>query len=1207
MRLPRVQDDLVAPRGIRRAQEALALVLACLLCLSGCRSASSREPVETPSADIIGPQAIAPTLPSSPAVDRLRARAEQQRTAGAADADSVAGLPPPWEPSSAPLAPDVLVLAQQRLTDVLDAVRARPLVEDPIEPVAVSSEDHDEALRLYARARLALLSQDHDAALNFLEDASRLDPSTAAVWEALGEAQFAAGLRGTALASLERAARLGIDNPRTWSVLGLEALRRRNTDQALRWLTAARDGMGRHTDPAAIAWLEVSLGEILLDMQRLRAGAEMLEQALARMPAAETTAEFRSEYATLVRRRPQITVRIGDAYAWLSEWETAAAAYDRAGAELELELAQPIEDRRIACLERLNRSAEAALVMLEAIQRRQGMVNDAQIAVSRQLAQREPAFADALQTLPEHLAQPTPAQCSRLALLQLAVSGDAPLSDRLALLPPGVPLLSDHVVELIGNLPAPQRRWLAAQALTTARPDDALTIADTLYAGALLSPAELNDMVSDADVLSACVRLRLETPDRRADLLSLAGRAGGLPVAAATAIATGRWDVLPALLSAADQAEAPIRWRTQLAALRPLEAWATWQAWQTNHQPSASQLLEGARIAAAAGEPVPSVDLLLEAQRVDPYLEQAYGLLVTALLTNGADMQSPEAQGALQNLRTRLPGCATLQALTILDLRRQNFNREVVQGTMRLIDRLAAPAAADYTGLLGPWERAHEQGDKALLDESEAWLRARLDPQRPEPGAALAMAHLLALQSRDAEALELLSSPALAGAAAVQRERESLLRSLARTEEADQAAIDRLSHEHLSVIELFELARLHAARGRPVAPTLARLNEVPADIRLTEAEATAMLSLASQLQGRILAAPDDDARAQAAADFVAAAGFGIDHGLPMREPIHRLRLRYAAEQKSTPYTELIRISDQYTQAVGRIGNEAFGETYAVLMQAGRTQDVIRWGVHVVTSLDELDEERWMQIVLPLGSLGTIDTINLAIERLQDRGQLEAAVGAVQNEEAAADQIQTDPRAELCYVLAGVAAARERDTQAILVYQRALEFQPDHPWVCNDYGYMLAEAGRQLDEAERLLTIAYERLPDRASVLDSIGWLRYKQGRFLDQDGLPGALTLLTRAGASAEGGSNPTIQDHIGDTLWMTGDADKARAAWLLAEQFYLERVRAFRTPDERRLPQYTRVQQQLRDVRNKLSAIELKTADPPVAPSAGQRLDKAH
>lgn len=1186
---------------------AAALLIACGLCLSACRAPAPREPGEpSKPADLIGPQGIAPGLPSSPAVERLRARAAQQRTAPDVEAVGVPGVAPPWNPRAEAMSPEAVAQAQESLEDVLERVRARPLVDNPIKPVDVSQDDRDQALRLYVRARVATIAQDRDAALALLEEAGRLDPASAKVWGALGEAQFAAGLRGTALASLDRAARLGMDNPRTWSVLGLEALRRRNTDQALRWLTAARDGMEGRTDPAAIAWLEVSLGEILLDMQRLRAGAEMLAQALDRMPGAESTAEFRSEYATLVRRRPQIQVRIGDAYAWLAEWELAAAAYDLAGADLDLEQAQPIEDRRIACLERLNRSAEAALVMLEAIQRRQGMVNDAQIAVSRQLAQREIAFADALRSLADRLSHATPAQRARLAILQLAVSSASPLSERLGLLAPDMPLLSDHVAELLKPVGTPEQRWSVARTLADARPDDAITIADTLYAAALLSPAELDRLSSDVDVLSACVRLRLENFDRRADLVALAEKPGGLAPAVATAVATGRWDVLPALIARAEQVDGPTRWRVQSAGLCPLDAWATWQAYRAEHEPTPSHLLEGARIAAVAGEHEQSVRLLLDARQADPYFEQAYGLLVTALLSAGGDVQSPETQGALQDLRTLLPGSTTLDALTILDLRRQGFNREVVQSTMRLIERMAAPVTADYMGLLGPWERAHESGDRALLDESEAWLRNRLDPQRPEPGAALALAHLLALQGRDAEALELLAWPQFAGGGAMQREREALLRSLGRGDEADRAALERLSHEQLSVIELFELARLRAMRGEPVAPTLARLGAVPDDVRLTDAEASALLSLASQLQGRILAAGDDEARARAAGDFVAAAGFGIDHGLPMREPIHRLRLRYATEQKTTTYAELIRISDQYTQSIGRIGNEAFGETYTLLMEAGRTQDVIRWGMHVVTSGEQLDQERWVQMVFPLGTLGTIDTINLVIERLEGRGQLEAAVSAVQGDEPAGERIATDPRAELCYVLAGVAAARQRDTQAILIYQRALEFQPDHPWVCNDYGYMLADAGAHLDEAERLLTIAFARLPDRASVLDSIGWLRYKQGRFLDQGDQPGALTLLLRAAETGDGGANPTIQDHLGDVLWMTGEADKARAAWLKAEEQYLARVRTFRTPDERRLPQYTRVQQQLRDVRNKLSAIELKSQDPPVAPSQGQRLDKA-
>lgn len=1145
---------------------------------------------------------IAPALSAAPEIDALRRRAAQQRSVSGA-ASGLAGLPPPWEPDARPLEGEALERAKRTLDSVLDEIRARPAFSEPVEQVTVPDDDRVQALRLYARARQALAAQDHETALTLLENASKLDPMAGEVWQMLGQAQFTSGLRSTAITSLERAARLGIDDPRIWSMLGLEALRRRNSADAARWLTAALDGVDPQVDATSLAWLEVSLGELLGDEGYLAASAELLETALGLVSKAAASEDQRSEYATLIRRRPQLWMRVGDARAWLGDWSSAASAYDRAGVELSDDQELEVEERRIAALTRMHHSAEAALVLLESLKRRNGLAGDAQLAVAREIAADEPLFAGALRVLPEQFVSPTPAARARFAVLLLATSTDLSLEQRLNLLAPDWPLLARHVVELLTPLPSADARWQAARALATRRPDDVSIIADALYAAPLLSADELMVRSQDADVLSASVRLRMQTPVRTLDLDRLAAQPGGLPIAIMTAVATGRWDRVDSLLAAGAESPAPVRWRAQAAGLDPVSALATWDAWRQDHIPTATQLIEAARIAASAGEAARSVDLLSEATQADPYLEQAYGLLIGSLLSAGIDPGSSNVQAALQQLRTHLPECATLQALAVMELRRQGFVQEMIEGTQRLIERMPAPSEDDYEALIGPWEIARQRGDESLLDQSQQWLSARIDPQRPEPAATLTLARLLALRGRSEEALALLDNPAIQGPTAVARQRESLLRDLDRRAEADASALARLDSPRLSIVEVLELAQIRLARREPMEDVLERLSAVPTRVRLSSDAMSAVLSLCSQLQGAILAADDEEARRRFAGNFVRAAGFGIDRGLPMREPVHRLRLRYAAEQPETGYDELVGITDQYAAAIGRIGDEAFGETFNLLIESGRTQEALRLAVHIVSGSEELDAQRWLQVVPRLASLGTIQTVEQVMDRLESRSQLEAAVRAFGLDEAHVEDAGVDPRAEFCYVLAGLASANDRRAQSVLLYQRALAYQPDHPWACNDYGYLLAEEGVELDEAERLLEIAYAKLPDRASILDSIGWLRYKQGRFLDDAQTPGALSLLTRAVGSPDGALNPTIQHHLGDTLWMCGDEAGAREAWLTAERLYLNRVRTFTTPEQRRLPQYTATQQSLREVRDKLAALEIEGQEPKVAPTKGTRL----
>ncbi len=95
---------------------------------------------------------------------------------------------------------------------------------------------------------------------------------------------------------------------------------------------------------------------------------------------------------------------------------------------------------------------------------------------------------------------------------------------------------------------------------------------------------------------------------------------------------------------------------------------------------------------------------------------------------------------------------------------------------------------------------------------------------------------------------------------------------------------------------------------------------------------------------------------------------------------------------------------------------------------------------------------------------------------------------------------------------------------------------DDASLANFYGYILAEKGESLDLAEKLVAKALEKEPENGYFLDSLGWIRYKQGKTGE------ALEILLSAAAKAT--DDAVIWEHIGDAYLRLKDRDKARDAF---------------------------------------------------------------
>jgi tetratricopeptide (TPR) repeat protein len=157
----------------------------------------------------------------------------------------------------------------------------------------------------------------------------------------------------------------------------------------------------------------------------------------------------------------------------------------------------------------------------------------------------------------------------------------------------------------------------------------------------------------------------------------------------------------------------------------------------------------------------------------------------------------------------------------------------------------------------------------------------------------------------------------------------------------------------------------------------------------------------------------------------------------------------------------------------------------------------------------------------------------------------------------------DRDADEVYLLAGLYAMVHDQAGARAILKEALRRDPQHAMSMNNLGWDRLEAGEQGDAVITLIEGAYAGRPDDAAILDSIGWLRYKQGR-IDE-----AVELLTRAIAITEGETSLEILDHFGDAAWRHGQRDAARNAWRevvrQAESTYAKEVIVGRLPDYER------------------------------------------
>jgi len=148
---------------------------------------------------------------------------------------------------------------------------------------------------------------------------------------------------------------------------------------------------------------------------------------------------------------------------------------------------------------------------------------------------------------------------------------------------------------------------------------------------------------------------------------------------------------------------------------------------------------------------------------------------------------------------------------------------------------------------------------------------------------------------------------------------------------------------------------------------------------------------------------------------------------------------------------------------------------------------------------------------------------------------------------------------------------DADAEFRKVLNAVPQTDPQFSATLNYLGYMNADRGVKLDESLNFIKQALVSEPTNGAYLDSLGWVYFKMGKF-DM-----AEENLTKAAVHM--GSDPTVQEHLGDLYQKTGRLKMAAAHWERAVQEWNKTV-----PAEVDTEAFAKVQQKLDAAKVKLA-----------------------
>jgi len=1107
------------------------------------------------------------------------------------------------------------------LEDVLDHTKAAQNDEIPLLASIAKG---------YVRARAAMLNDEIEQAVELFEQLNSASPESAEILIGLGDAHNLAGNRLQASQAYLRAVELG---DRTVRALVYGAMGSTDDPDRVIELGATIWALEDSHDRAGRLLGGVMLGQALIESGHFAAGAEIMSEAMKLLDA-QTVRDprYRRELVQLYTKRAEQHASLGDAWMLLNRSDRAMEQYDLAGSMVS---STPLElvSRRVAAYLMSGHSAQGALTLLGWVDANPG--NDSG------------DFAELLETLRDHpligelvfdsLVDRTQDQknliSQRRALLGMTL-GLAESPER------SVSLLSEADPEIIS--PVGCARVLSRFDSRGAKINAVMRVLESSPTiGAVAVPALIRldghpiEMLAaiegdseSAQMMRCLIVLNLQRPDlleslgaMDADSLPLDTLSTSWLIAHGRAAAMGgRWAFADRLLeqcalreSSMDAAERFFYVNSLVTANQFASALEIIEQRVAEPSASASDWLEYARIIQVAGDQEKVLEALERAIDLDPYDETIYEQLISMRGPSGAFEDVEELRTITRSLTQRLPGSALVKLIR---------THEMIAGGEAMItpgERMLVNIHSQHPWreigtdlLLSIWATQSSAGDANAMRRGLGWIDSQLEIMPGSVALIGAKARLMVLggDSLGAE-FYLDEMNERIPTRSLGRLHEGLIRSdEQRRDEADQLALSRLEGL-VSVSDCLE--RLERAAGS------GRINEYEPDL-LVPIDGSWKLGMGQTLRvvrvlGALAQVGDEVAGTELMLELVErtrqqSTGEFAEGGI---DPLASLNLIEIVVRPNGSgfsmdrYEQLLR-----DQSVDPDAGDLITAALQALLKWRTPSDALDLIARLSITNDGLiDNELVSTLSSLLGQIGSAGDIERSVERLESAGLLVdardstvASLGTLREGTMADAGDRDGVLADLVYSIAVVASFYERDTESTAMYRLALSHDPDHAWANNDLGYHIVEDGGDLDEAERLLTIAHQAEPDAASITDSLAWARYAMGIMeneLDEAGgvvRKGARELLQEALLLDDGPENATIHDHLGDALWMLGEFDRALSAWLDAETQLRSRLTELSN-------QTIANPTALESIRTELSTIRFKISDgesgrvPKVAPTS--------
>ncbi|MGV6813867.1 MAG: hypothetical protein ACWA5W_02520 [Phycisphaerales bacterium] len=1103
-----------------------------------------------------------------------------------------------------------------------------------------------QATKLYTQARALRQQGEFEQAIGLLEQAGALDPSAGEIYRELGDAKILTNDRVGALSAFEMALRLGVEDARLLVHLASLEASRGHRERAIRLAHQARQMPGINRYPLAYAIAGIIEGSAEIDAGYLRSGSTVLGESLGSFDARSRDVRWKREIIEIVSQQSNLWLKVGDAWSSLGADQQAAQAYGQAERQSGQATQQPSREivaRQIVSLLGQNQPAQGALVFLDYLAQHAKSLHPLDSQWARALG----AFPDVGEDL-------------GLGICQLAHEVDATPAIQRSLLGIGLGALSiesgseqliraneiqvdeDLASVVLRRGTDDHDRLAMSFTIVQAQPTHAQAIGDAL-ARVLDDPMgtlkSVGNTSEPSEQLIACtLGLALGRADQIQHLewvadglgfSTLDGQSASWLSAHAQSFAQrGLWGASETLIEkladrvggdvqiGQDAFSARLLATTLLVSGQPSRAWTLIQPLADDADAPIEDLVTGAQIAQVLGHTDSAISFLERAIEQDPFDKRIYQRLIVLRSPENQQGDDEELRYLLRQLATARPHSVVVEMIQANQLA-QNGYLDEAQRRIVEINTQDPDAQLGLDFLLSLWKTMSTQDQPDAIKDGVRWMRGQLDAHPSARERSLRTAQGLLELNEPRQAVEVLDRCwKLTGSFEIARALESLwgdeqIRTqlpddLAPSygDSVEDMALDRLDGLR-GISEVIEYASVLASRGtmEDAKAMVEYLRAyLPESVELLPAQQSQLSQVIFSLARTIEELNNEDMLLELIAMVETRSntlGFQLS----------RIKVLLLSTRPELDMEGLIRAVDR---GVGEADtdeqrNQLRGLPIQSLLSEDRTHEAIMLTARFATRDGALDPDYIVETFRLLAGVGGNSDLIGVLDLLADDDLLDESIELTTKELGTPDQgkvAQTDDerRANLAYTAAALATAFSRPDQAEAYYELSLSYDPNHPWSNNDYGYMLAERGERIEYAITLLERAAKALPEEASIIDSLGWVRYKTGVFkdvLDEQGqvvTEGAISLLARADKLDTARENATILLHLGDALWRGGEHERAITAWIGAEDIARSRIRIVSEGEFPNAQAIEAMRKELREIRFRIQDAE-STGQPTIAP----------